>query len=430
MRGNNRSSFSRGSNSNSSGPSRFGGAGRSGGSRFGGGRPSGGRSFGGGRGGYGRGRVQPTFDPTDVVLHSQYQQQQAKPVEETSYKPVNTFADFAIETVLKEAIIARGYNEPTPIQDQTIPLILEGRDVVGIANTGTGKTAAFLLPLINKVLLDFNQKVLIVVPTRELALQVRDELISFSPRMDIYSALCIGGASMFRQVEMLRRHPQFVIGTPGRLQDLYQQRKLNFNEFQSIVLDEVDRMLDMGFVRDVQNIIDSLPEKRHSLFFSATMNSRVSDIMRGFLNNPVTVTIKSASTSININQTVMRIKGRNKIDVLHELLQTEGFDKVLVFGQTKHGANSIAEKLQDRGLKVSAIHGNKSQSQRQKALKEFRDNRLQALVATDVISRGLDIDDVTHVINYDLPQSYEDYIHRIGRTGRANKVGVAVTFVE
>jgi len=301
---------------------------------------------------------------------------------------------------------------------------------VGIANTGTGKTAAFLIPLLDKVVRNPSERVLIIVPTRELALQVKDDLVEFARGMRIYASLCIGGASINRQIESLKRGQDFVIGTPGRIKDLNQRRKIKFEDFSNIVLDEVDRMLDMGFVHDIRAIVDQLPQPRQSLFFSATMTSRVEEIMRGFLSNPVHISVKTQDSMASVIQEVVRVQGRSKVDVLHDLLISDGYAKVLVFGRTKRGTEKLSKALQQRGFKVNAIHGNKSQSQRQRALREFKSNQLQALIATDVISRGLDIDNVTHVINYDLPESYEDYIHRIGRTGRANKVGRALTLVE
>lgn len=346
------------------------------------------------------------------------------------YVPAHAFVDFDVHEQLKKNINARQYVKPTPIQDQAIPALLEGRDVVGVANTGTGKTAAFLIPLINKVVDDRNSKVLIVAPTRELAVQIRDELKEFSYGMNVVSALCIGGVGMHNQVETLRRNPDFVIGTPGRLMDLERRGKIRFGNCNSIVLDEVDRMLDMGFINDIREIIRKLPENRQSLFFSATMPVNVQILMRGFLRNPVTVTIKSQPTSANVDQDIVRVNGRGKVDVLHDLLAQDGFNKVLIFGRTKHGIERLADTLYERGFRVASIHGNKNQGQRQRALESFKDNKIQILLATDIAARGLDIDSVTHVINYDPPTSYEDYIHRIGRTGRADKKGVALTFVD
>jgi len=391
----------------------------------------GGRSFGGNyssrsRGGKKGVMKQTIFDPTSLIMQSGVR----KPKQtQENFVPVNQFIDFDIAEELKKNIIHKKYLTPTPIQDQVIPHVLAGRDVVGVAKTGTGKTAAFLVPMINKVLNNSEEKVLIVVPTRELAIQVRDELASFAFGLRIYSTVCIGGSSIQRQVDSLRMGQHFVIGTPGRIKDLNQRRKLNFDQFTNIILDEVDRMLDMGFVKDVKMIIDGLAEKRQSLFFSATMSTKVEEIMGGFLTNPVSVTIKTQQSSENIEQKIIKVQGRPKIEVLKELLVSENFEKVLVFGRTKRGAETLSRQLQDNGFKVNAIHGNKTQSQRQKALKQFKANQLQALIATDVVARGLDIDDVTHVINYDLPGSYEDYIHRIGRTGRANKTGIALTFI-
>jgi superfamily II DNA/RNA helicase len=270
----------------------------------------------------------------------------------------------------------------------------------------------------------------VVTPTRELALQIRDELVSFSQNLPILSTLCIGGSSISRQVERLQKRPAFVIGTPGRLKDLDQRHKLHFVHFDTIVLDEVDRMLDMGFIHDVKAITSQLPEERQSLFFSATTNKKVEDIMQGFLRNPAFVTVESKESRAHINQDIVRVGGKVKIEVLHDLLIKEEFQKVLVFGRTKHGMERLSRELDQRGFRVASIHGNKTQSQRQKALQQFRDDRVQILLATDVVSRGLDIRDVTHVINYDLPECYEDYIHRIGRTGRADKTGIALTFVD
>lgn len=380
------------------------------------------------RSGGGGGRRQASFNPIHVVAQSKLQTREIEQVEE--YQTIHQFNDFQIHDQIKANIARKGYVTPTPIQDQTIPHILENRDVVGIANTGTGKTAAFLIPLLDKVVQNDNEKVLIIAPTRELAIQVRDELRTFCDGLNIYSTIVIGGSSIGRQIESLRRGQHFVIGTPGRIKDLNQRGKLDFGQFTNIVLDEVDRMLDMGFVHEIRNIIQALPRERQSLFFSATITDRVKEIMKTFLHNPVHVSVKTQETAMNVEQDVVRMSGRSKIDVLHEMLETDEFEKVLVFGRTKHGMEKLSQELNYRGLRVNAIHGNKSQGQRQRALKQFRNNQVQALVATDVIARGLDIDDVSHVINFDLPESYEDYVHRIGRTGRANRTGIALTFID
>lgn len=370
-----------------------------------------------------RRRVPKSFDPSLFV-------RKPEPVApEVAYVATHAFSDFAFRKDLHEAIARHGYGTPTPIQDQAIPHILAGKDVVGIANTGTGKTAAFLLPLMQRLLEDPTHRGLIIVPTRELAVQVADEFRAFARQLPLHCVVCIGGIDIRPQIQGLRRNPRIVIGTPGRLKDLSQQRELQFSVFRTLVLDEVDRMLDMGFINDVRHILERLPRERHSLFFSATMPPGVSMVMKEFLHDPVTVTIQSRNTAALVHQDIVKIGGRSKVDVLHELLQTEGFDKVLVFGRTKHGLDKLARSLTQRGVATVAIHGNKSQSQRQRALREFKENRVRVLLATDVASRGLDIDAVTHVINYDQPESYEDYVHRIGRTGRANKTGIALTFV-
>lgn len=346
------------------------------------------------------------------------------------YNPKHRFADFEMHSKLKANVAEKGYIHPTPIQDGAIPHILEGRDVVGIANTGTGKTAAFLLPLIHKTFKNKAEKVLIIVPTRELALQIEDELRDFSRGSGLCSALCIGGAHIDSQLRSLARNPSFVIGTPGRLKDLIERRKLDLSGFGNIVLDEVDRMLDMGFINDIKYLVALMKTPRQSLFFSATMPREIAELAKKFLNDPVTIAIKSRATSENVDQDVIHVTPKEeKIETLHNLLLKPEFQKVLIFGRTKHGVDKLAHRLEDRGFKADSIHGDKSQSQRQRALRRFTQNEITILVATDVAARGLDIPDVTHVINYELPENYEDYIHRIGRTGRGDKKGNALTFI-
>lgn len=341
-----------------------------------------------------------------------------------------SFDDFNIVQDLKINIKNHGYLIPTPIQEQAIRPILEGRDVIGLASTGTGKTAAFLIPLINKMFLNKNQKTLIIVPTRELAVQINDEVRNFTQNLHIYSALLIGGANMYRQTQDLRRNSQIVIATPGRLKDLIERRALNLREFGNIVLDEVDLMVDIGFIADVKYFISLMSRVRQSLFFSATIPYKVQGVLQAFVTNPVTVSVKKQETSENVIQDVIRINNpAEKIGKLHDLLISDGFDKVLVFGRTKHGIEKLNRELEYRGFRTGALHGNKNQGQRRRVLESFKRSEIQILLATDVASRGLDIDNVTHVINYDLPQTYDDYIHRIGRTGRAGKTGFALTFV-
>ncbi|MDB5194586.1 MAG: box helicase, ATP-dependent helicase RhlE [Parcubacteria group bacterium] len=351
-------------------------------------------------------------------------------VAEAAFVPKHTFADFDFAPLLKKNITDKGYITPTPIQDESIPHVMNGEDIVGIANTGTGKTAAFLLPLLHKVLLDPNQKVLVIAPTRELAFQIDEELRTFAKNSGLFSVVCIGGAGIGKQISELRHRHNFVIGTPGRLKDLIETRHLDLSKFQSVVLDEADRMLDMGFINDMKFMMAKMPAVRHTLFFSATLNSEIESLIHTFLKNPARVSVKTRDTSKNIDQDIIRIHQKSKFDVLSELLRTEGFDKVLVFSRTKHGAEKLSKSLVQAGIPSESIHGNKQQSARQRALADFKTGRVRVLVATDVAARGLDIADVSHVINFDLPATYEDYVHRIGRTGRASKKGKALTFIE
>ncbi len=363
------------------------------------------------------------FDPTNYI--------NTVPIAETVGQEAisHAFADFDIKEEIKTNILERGYKTPTPIQDKTIPTILLGRDLIGIANTGTGKTAAFLIPLINKILNDRRQRVLIITPTRELAVQIRDELVAFARGLSVYGVLCIGGANMNRQISDIRRNPNFIIGTPGRIQDLLDSHYLNLSSFNSVVLDEADRMVDIGFLPNIKYIISFLPRLRQSLFFSATIDGKVKEILNNFVQNPVIVSVKTGETAQNVKQEIVRIGNSTKINELHNLLIKKEFEKVLIFARTKRGVQKLNDELLDRGFKVDAIHGNKRQSQRIRALEKFKTSSIQILIATDVASRGLDIPDVSHVINYDLPECFDAYIHRIGRTGRADKKGIALTFV-
>ena len=347
-----------------------------------------------------------------------------------NFKPEHAFADFKIEPSLKESIIKKGYELPTPIQDRAIPYILQGQDIVGIANTGTGKTAAFLIPLINKVKLNPREQVLIISPTRELSMQIDEELRTFTKGMKIFSVCCVGGMHIGKQIQELKFQYNFIIGTPGRLKDLIDRKLIRLSEFKTVVLDEADRMLDMGFINDMRSIMDGMPKDRHTLFFSATLSPDIERIIKDFLKDPVRISVKTQDTAKNIDQDVVYIKsGETKGDVLGKLLSQAEFSKVLIFGRTKHGVERISRDLIEKGVKAESIHGNKNHSQRQRALKNFKEDKLQVLVATDVAARGLDIADVTHVINYDIPATYDDYVHRIGRTGRSNKKGKALTFI-
>ena len=395
-------------------------------SNFGGGNRAGGSRGGGQRGGRGGGFAQKSFRDISKFVNK------AVITEEVAvFKPEHAFVDFIIDDKLKANIIKKGYVTPTPIQDRAIPHVLKGADVVGIANTGTGKTAAFLIPLIDKVLKDRTQKILIMVPTRELATQIDDELRGFANMLAIFSVVCVGGSPMGKQLNGLRRSYNFLIGTPGRLKDLQERKALDLAHTKTVVLDEADRMLDMGFIHDMRFMMGKMPAERQTLFFSATMSSDIQTLIKDFLKSPVSISVKTGDTAKSVDQDIVRVgPGKNKVDVLHDLLTQADFSKVLIFGKTKHGVERLKELLVARGFKSESIHGNKTQSHRQKALNLFKQNHLQVLVATDVAARGIDVSDVTHVINYDLPATYEDYIHRIGRTGRAGKKGKAITFIE
>lgn len=383
------------------------------------------RKFHNRRGGFGNHGPKESIDPSKYINKAT-----STPISET-YVSQHKFADFLIDSQLKENIIYKGYTVPTPIQDQTIPHILAGKDVVGIANTGTGKTAAFLIPLINKILQNRQEKVLIIIPTRELAAQIRDELRCFTRRLDIDSVLCIGGANIRSQMFILRQEPNIVIATPGRLKDLIQRRTINLSQFKNIVLDEVDRMLDIGFLKEIQYIISLLSKERQSLFFSATVSPSIHNLIQSFTKNPITISVKVSETAQQIDQDILHVRDRKeKLEKLSDMLRQQEFTKVLVFGRTKWGVEKLSIALQKFGFSAASIHGNKSQGQRIRAISLFKENRIQVLVATDVAARGLDIEDVSHVINYDEPASFDDYVHRIGRTGRANKQGKALTFIE
>lgn len=352
--------------------------------------------------------------------------------EETEhFVPDHSFSDFHIDASLKRAITDKGYTTPTPIQDRSIPHILRGADVVGIANTGTGKTGAFLIPLIDKVLRNRTESILIIVPTRELALQINEELLGFTRHLRIASVCAFGGSNINRQIDALRRHQHFVIGTPGRLKDLIERRRLNLSAIRTVVLDEADRMLDMGFIHDMRSILGGMPTERQTLFFSATLSSMIEKIIHEFLKEPVRISVKTRDTSKNVDQDVVYVpRGTDKFVILSGLVKDPAYGRVLVFGRTKHGVEKLAKQLVRAGIPADSIHGNKNNNQRQHALRRFKDGSVRVLVATDVAARGLDISDVSHVINYDIPSTYDDYVHRIGRTGRGDKKGIALTLVE
>jgi superfamily II DNA/RNA helicase len=381
--------------------------------------------FSGGTSGAGkRGFKGDKIDPLRFV-------NKAQPVTEEAYISQNSFQSFNLDPRLLQNIIAKGYTSPMEIQDKTITLALAGKDIIGLANTGMGKTAAFLIPLIQKTVASNNaSKTLIITPTRELAEQIRTELIALTRNMGIWSVLVIGGANIKRQIMDLNRNYNFVIGTPGRLKDLSNRRNLNFALFGNLVLDEVDRMFDMGFSRDIKLILSGLPKTKQSFFFSATITRDVDDLILQNSNNAERISVVKRETTASVDQDIIKVDNlARKIEILHDLLIKKDFEKVLIFGRTKWGVHKLSQELQRRGFKSESIHGGKTQAQRQRALASFRENKITILVATDVAARGLDIPNVTHIINYEVPDTYTDYIHRIGRTGRANKTGTALTFV-
>ncbi len=354
--------------------------------------------------------------------------------EETVYAPQHRFSDFDIDERLKANIAKKGYETPSPIQDSAIPHLLLGRDVVGLAETGTGKTAAFLIPLIDKIMRGIekhaHERVLVMAPTRELAVQIEKELAGFAKGLGFRGMVAVGGANIGPQIAALRHEPSFVIGTPGRLKDLMERGALDLSDFGSVVLDEADRMLDMGFIDDMRFILSKMRGERHTLFFSATMSKEIERLVGDFLTNPIVVSVKTRDTAKNVDQDVVRIpRGVDKYDVLVKLLADRDFSKVLIFGRTKYGVEKLAKALSRSHIHAESIHGDKTHNARLRALEAFKRGQVTALVATDVAARGLDIPAVSHVINYDLPSTYEDYVHSIGRTGRASMKGKALTFV-
>jgi ATP-dependent RNA helicase RhlE len=352
--------------------------------------------------------------------------------EDSPYVATNRFADFPFVEQLHSNIQHKGYEFPSAIQDQAINPILEGRDMIGLANTGTGKTAAFLLPILNKLYKTRTpNSVIILAPTRELAQQIDEQFRSFSHGMKLFSTLLVGGMNIDRQISQLKRRPHVVIGTPGRTMDLMKRRELTLDAIDTLVLDEADRMLDMGFVTDIRQIASTIPKNRQTLFFSATITPEIQTLTKEFLRDPVTVSVRTADTSERVDQNVVEAGSKEeKMEILLDMLSDEAFDKVLLFGETKFGVQRLSDHLEREGHSSVAIHGNKSQSQRARALKAFKENKARVMVATDVAARGLDIPNVSHVINFDQPATYEDYIHRIGRTGRGGASGKALTFIE
>jgi ATP-dependent RNA helicase RhlE len=355
----------------------------------------------------------------------------------TSVPPAAGFAALALAEPLLRAVGRQGYEHPTPIQQQAIPHVLAGRDLLGCAQTGTGKTAAFALPILHRLsLLDRRDsrggpRALVLVPTRELAVQVGESFRDYGQHLRLTGTVIFGGVGQGSQVDALRRGVDVVVATPGRLIDLLEQRHLRLKDVQILVLDEADRMLDMGFIQPIRRIVAELPAVRQNLLFSATMPGPIATLAHQILRDPVKVAVTPiASTVPAITQWVMFVERNDKRSLLRETLRDAAMKRVLVFTRTKHGADRVARDLDKAGVSASAIHGNKSQGARQKALAGFRSGGVRVLVATDIAARGIDVEGVTHVVNFDLPNEPESYVHRIGRTGRAGATGVALSFCD
>jgi superfamily II DNA/RNA helicase len=366
----------------------------------------------------------------DFIDEKLFINKEAGVTEVDHYTAKNAFTDFGIAEMLSANLTAKGLVTPSPIQDQSIPVVLSGKDVIGIASTGTGKTAAFLIPLINKLVADKDQKIMVLCPTRELAQQVEAEFTAFTRGMKLFSVSCVGGAPIMRQIKELEMGVNAVIGTPGRVKDLIERGKIKMSYFDSIVLDEADRMLDMGFIDDMRSILGAMPKTKQGLFFSATFSPDIKRLCTDFLTDPVTVSVKSRDTAASVMQDVVRVNtDAEKVEALHEILVKPEYSKVLIFREMKRHVDGLTEELTKRGFKALALHGDMHNRERERAVKALEAGKVQVVIATDVAARGLDISDISLVVNYDIPNNYETYIHRIGRTGRAKKLGNAITFV-
>ncbi len=346
-----------------------------------------------------------------------------------------SFSDLGLIEPLVRAVNELGYSEPSPIQTQAIPAVLKGRDLLASAQTGTGKTASFVLPILQRVSAkprarNNRTKVLVITPTRELAAQVHESIVQYGRHLSLRSAVVFGGVKISPQMMKLRAGVELLVATPGRLLDLYQQKAIQFDEIDTLVLDEADRMLDMGFIHDIKRIIKLLPRERQNLLFSATFSEDIRTLVKGMLNQPLEIDVAPRNaTVVAITQTIHPVDKSRKAALLSHLIHKNKWGQTLVFSRTKHGANKLVKQLAEDHIYAAAIHGNKSQSQRTKALADFKSGEVHILVATDIAARGIDIEQLPCVVNFDLPQVAEDYVHRIGRTGRAGASGLAVSLV-
>ncbi|MDH5603118.1 MAG: DEAD/DEAH box helicase [Cyclobacteriaceae bacterium] len=380
----------------------------------------------GGNRGRNKAKAVSSIDPNRLIKKGQS-------VEEVKYISSRTFLEMPLDRRLQANIVNKGFKSPTKIQDDTLEHLINGRDLLGVANTGTGKTGAFLLPIIQRLLTSQESFTsLVIVPTRELALQVEEEFKSLTIGLRLNSASFIGGTNVPKDLTKLRRENHLIIGTPGRLLDLANRGALRLQRISVLVLDEFDRMLDMGFVNDIKKIVRAMTTRKQTMLFSATIDKTQKPMIDELLRDPIEVKVSTGtSTAAQIDQDIIRVpEGSDKFIMLRNLIDDKEFEKVLIFAETKHVVNKISQKLNKSGIRVDHIHGNKSQNYRNNALSKFKNGEVQVLVATDVAARGIDVSDVTHVINYQLPMTYDSYVHRIGRTGRAGKTGKAFTFID
>ncbi len=346
-----------------------------------------------------------------------------------------SFSNLGLSESILKAVKKQGYDKPSPIQEQAIPAILKGKDVMAAAQTGTGKTAGFTLPILENLSKGPRPKsrqarALILTPTRELAAQVEESVKTYGKQLNLYSTVVFGGVKINPQIKRLHRGVDILVATPGRLMDLHQQKAVFFDHLEVLVLDEADRMLDMGFIHDIRKIVNLLPKKRQNLMFSATFSKEIRTLAKGMINNPVEISVSPRNTTVeSVRQWIHPVDKKQKSALLAHLIEENRWTQVLVFSRTKHGADRLCRQLSNKGIPAIAIHGNKSQNQRTRALQDFKSGKSQVMVATDIAARGIDINQLPQVVNFDLPNVPEDYVHRIGRTGRAGQKGQAVSLV-